>query len=445
MTIRKRIPHLSLAVATATVALGVSVPLHAQVAILAEHDDPSDFDLNSTRTGYFANDRNVSVKNHPHPGYDTIPFRFGSLLVTPSLQASLEYNDNLLASSAVSEKAAVLSLVPTVFLKSDWSRNYLQAYANADIDRYTGHSAENRNQWQLGTRGRFDIDQATSIQAGGSAERKVELRTAATAPATDRPISYNDEAVFLGATKAFNRLRVIGYGNFDNKTYNDATQNGIAIDQKFRNRETLSFNGQAEYALLPGYSLLVTAQVDHRNSTHGTVINPQRDSNGIDIQAGASFDIGGLATGSLTAGYIRRKYDNPFYGNVSDPTFAANIEYYATPLITVRLAAGRTVEDSTVGGAGGFLATTVAAHADYEFQRNVIFTAGGGLGFDNFKGIDRRDDRRNADASVRWLLNRALEVGVRYNLENQASSGLQPGRRFTVNRIGVSLTYRGNQ
>jgi hypothetical protein len=428
---------------SAVAAVSVAGSAHAQAAIASLNYDTTGYDLYSTRTGNFAQDRNVSVLSRPRPGYDPVPYRIGTFVVSPSLTAEMDYDSNLLASNKVKESSGVATLTPAFIARSDWSRNYFQLLGNAQIERHTSYSQENRTMWQIAPQGRVDVDQSFSFQAGGSAQRRVEPRTATTAPITDRPIKYDEDNAFVGATKDFNRLRLVGFGTFQNLNYQNNTQNGVFSDQNYRNRQTVAFNGQAEYTFSPGYELLLTTIIDDRNSTHGTPTQPERDSKGVDVQAGTLFDIGGIASGTATVGYYSRNYSGSFYKDFSGVTFAAGIQYYATPLMTIRFNAVRSVEDSTVTNSSGYLTSAVNLHADYEYARNVVFTVGGGYDHNQFKGIDREDNRFNADALARWILNRAIEVGAKYNYQNQTSKGVNEGRTFNDHRIGLYLTYRG--
>jgi len=280
--------------------VGAAGPVHAQAAIASLNYDTTGYDLYATRTGNFAQDRNVSVLSRPRPGYDPVPYRIGTFVVSPAITAEMDYDSNLLASNRVKESSGVATISPAFIARSDWSRNYFQLLGNAQIERHTSYTQENRTMWQIAPQGRLDVDQSFSFQAGGSAQRRVEPRTATTAPVTDRPIKYDEDNAFFGATKDFNRLRLLAFGTFQNLNYQNNTLNSAFSEQNYRNRQTVAFNGQAEYSFSPGYELLLTAIIDNRNSTHGTPTQPERDSKGIDVQAGTLFDIGGIASGTAT-------------------------------------------------------------------------------------------------------------------------------------------------
>lgn len=242
----------TLKLAAGGVVLSAATPALAQTAVLSLNNDTTGFDVNSTRTGVFVQDRNVSVLGRPHPGYDPVPYQFGSFLVSPSVTGTLDYNDNLLASPRLVRSSAIGTIAPLVVAQSNWSSSYLEGIADANIEKHTSHSEEDRNQWLFGTRGRYDVDSSTSIQAGATAERRAEPRTASTAPVTDHPIAYNRYTTYLGGTKDFNRFRIEGFGKFQRLSYFNDTSDGIPVDQHFRNRSNVSFNGQAEYSLAPG-------------------------------------------------------------------------------------------------------------------------------------------------------------------------------------------------
>ena len=47
------------------------------------------------QTDYFARDRNVSVKDRPHPEYEALGVRWGSFHAYPKVQADVGYDSNI--------------------------------------------------------------------------------------------------------------------------------------------------------------------------------------------------------------------------------------------------------------------------------------------------------------------------------------------------------------
>ncbi len=393
----------------------------------------------------FARDRNVSVRQRPHPEYDAQGLRAGAFMAYPQVIVSGEYNDNIYATPADEVDDIIWRVKPSIDLRSTWSRHELTAFARGSINRYSDFKTEDNEEYGFGASGRLDVVRGTNITAGGDYNRITEPRTSANnATGSVAPIQYYLTQFNIAGQREYNRLRLGLRGDYRKFDYRDGkTTTGTAVEQDDRDREITSLLGRADYALSPATAFFVQGTVNKREyRLAGTPTRPVRDSDGYEILAGANFEAGNLIRGEIGAGYLSQNFDEAIYGKVDGFGGRAQLEWFPTQLTTVTMTAARSVEDSGIIGSSGFLSNNYSAQVDHELLRNVIVTGLVRYGDDDYEGIDRNDKRFNAGVSATYLMNRRLGVNVGYTYLDQESKGLNGGQNFKVNLFQIGLTGR---
>lgn len=400
------------------------------------------FDPNLNREGEFARDRNISVRQRPHPEYATPPNQFGALIVAPAITAVAETSDNIYATDDDEVSDVIGHLIPSLTVRTNWSRHSVLAFARADVMRYADNGNSDATTWVVGSNGRFDVRRGSAVQVGASYGESVEPRTSAsTPPEADAPQKYEQARAFIGGTYTFNRLRVFGQGAYEGLRFDDLSIAGVSFSRSYRDRDVFTLQGRGEYALTPSTSLFGQVVMNTREAVGSTPGVTPRDSTGVEGVVGVNFEIG-LFRSELALGYLDQNYDAAQFEDVSGGSVHAKLEYFPTNLITLSLTADRSVEDSALLGAAGYLHDTVAARADYELLRNLILSGQVSYGSDDYRGLDRTDKDVTATLSASLLINRSMAAVVGYQYQKQDSSGDDAGRDFNINRFTAGLTYR---
>jgi hypothetical protein len=424
----------ALALLAAVSGLAVALPAMAQEA---------QFDFGASREGLFVRNRTVSVRERPHPEYAPVPKKAGAFIVAPVLTGLLEYNDNIFATSSNEQSDVIMHLLPSVTVRSDWSRNAAALFARADVAGYADNDSENTTTWIAGGVGRYDVKRGASLQSGASYASQIESRTSSgSLTGADGPQEYEEGKAFVGGTYTFNRLRVLGQLNYSGLRFDNIKVGGLSVDRSFRDRDALALQGRAEYGLTPATALFFDLTGNKRESTGSTVGIVNRNSEGVEALVGANFDLGGLARGEASIGYLKQNYEGALYSDVKGASVHAKLDYFPTQLLTLSLTVDRSVEDAAIINSSGYLATSVQMRADYELLRNLILSGTFNYGNDDFKGIDRTDKRATAGVTANWLLNRSLAAVFSYQFADQNSSGANQGRDYTSNRLAVGLSHR---
>lgn len=420
---------------TAAALVGVLAPnlAHAQVAA---------FDESAYREGLFSRQRNVSVRQRPRPEYSRLPKALGGFLVSPSVTAEGEYNDNIYATETDAVDDKILRVQPSVTARSNWGRHALNGFARANVAEYLDNDQESATDWIFGGTGRYDVVRGGGLQAGASYEKTTESRTSSGSRSDlAGPNRFEAARVFVGASRGFSRLRLSAQGNYRSQRFDDNRERdtGAVVSQAFRDRDIYVAAGRAEYAISPDSSVFFTASANKRNGAGDQAA--QRDSDGYDVAVGMNFDLGGLARGEVSVGYLDQNYD-PQFSSVNGLSARGQVEYFPTQLITITGTLERGVEDSPVAEAAGYLATSSLLQVDYEMLRNFIVTASASYGNDDYAGIDRRDKRWGAALAGNYLVSRTIGLTARFQHYDQESTGLDAGRTYNVNSLALGLTYR---
>ncbi|MFC3069212.1 outer membrane beta-barrel protein [Phenylobacterium soli] len=400
-------------------------------------------------TGYsnFQRDRNISVRQRPHPGYEALGLREGAFMVWPKLNTTVEYNSNVFAQDSNAQSDTVWHIAPELDISSNWSRHELDAWARATINRYSDFSSENTNDVEVGTQGRLDVMRNAQINAGADYIRATEPRTAPTSQGLAHPTQYDLTTAYLSGAREFNRLRLSGRLDAQNFIYLNRSGNPQQHD---RDHALYIATERADYAISPDTAWFVQVSENKRDyrlaATPGVLVTypffENRDSKGVQVLTGANFEISALMRGEIGIGYMKQDYDNPRFNKISGLGANAQLEWFPTQLTTVTFTGSRTIEDAGILGASGYLSTNVGAQVDHELLRNVVLSANASYGNDDYRGADRKDKRYAAGVSATYLFNRAVGVTVGYNHFKQDSSGANGSGNFNVDKVGATLTLQ---
>lgn len=403
----------------------------------------------------FRRDGTVTVMQRPREGYEARGMRVGTLLVFPKVTIAAEHSDNILASSINEKSDTIWRVQPEVSVNSDWSRHQLTVFARTSINRYQDNQAENTTDWGLGAAGRLDVTRATQVNGRLDYTRGTEPRSSPNAqilpPGTD-PVQYDVLAVGLVARHEFNRLLVTGRLDSQKFEYDSPqTASGTIIDQSYRDRTVTVVGARLDYALSPATAMFADVSTNLRDVNRGTAASAiERSSDGYQALVGVNFEITALMRGDIGVGYMRQKFDNPNTKDLEGFSTSAQVAWLPTQLTTVTLNASRTIEDSAVPDAPGYLSTNLRGRVDHELLRNVILTGQVGYGKDEYSQLvqsgaalaQAREDRRiSAGVGATYLINRTLGVSATYNyLDQETRKGV--GSNFKENRVAATLTVQ---
>lgn len=413
-------------------AAGAALVFAAGVSTLATAQEVSNF----------KRDRNVSVRQRPHEGFEPLGLSMGAFRAWPRLTVTAEHNDNIYATSTNEVDDMIWRIQPELSVTSNWSRHAVNAFARGTFERYQDFSDENFEDYAIGLGGRIDVSRGGEVTFAVDTSELTEPRTSPGSP-TDAvaPTEYYLSTAQVGFANEFNRARISGSLRRQSYDYDDGRRgNGTNIDQDYRDRKVTELTGRFDYAVSPDTALFV--EVVGNTREYDTTAGLNRDSDGVTVLAGANFELSALTRGEIAVGYLNQDYDAAALEELDGFAARAQVEWFVTPLTTVTLNATRNVQDSPVNGAAGFISTGFGGQVDHEVMPNLILTAQAGFTNDDYQNIAREDDRVNWSVSGTYLLNRNVGVTVGYSALDLDTKNDPGNTGHTVNKFGASLTLQ---
>ena len=391
--------------------------------------------------------RNVSVLERERKDYDALGVHVGSFSVFPKLDARLVYSSNVFADETNEQSDQYLAFNPNVEARSNWSRHQLQADVGLRLRRYADNTGEDQDGWYARTTGRLDIFGSSYATAMVEAERLYEERGSSDFPGgAAEPLPIDAVGFNLRGVGQFSRMRLSVGGayrelDFDNVplVFNPTFPLLTILDTSGRDREITTLDTKAEWAVSPDTAVFGQVQYIQTNYRRDAAPFQNRDSEETGVTVGANFDLSALIRGEIGAGYLRRSYDDPAFGDVSGLSFQGVVEYFPTQMTTLTLNVRRSVEDSVLVGTSGYFLTGAGLRVDHEFRRNILLNAVVDYEDQSFDSIDRSDQITSFSAGGTYLLNRTVGLNANIGYVNHDSSGLARYRSFDETRASIGI------
>lgn len=393
----------------------------------------------------FARDRNIAVTERIPPEYEPRGLRWGVFDVAPSVDIDVDSNDNIYYAPVNEVSDTYSAITPRVRITSDWGRHQLAASLRSTFMNYADNDNLNTTSWEAALSGRLDIHGRSNLFAGINYSDAFEAlydpsaQTIATNLA--KPIEYKATVANAGFVAEGNRLRFVGQATLTDLKYENAiTLGGVVIPQGNRDLTQVNYSARADYALSPDTAIYAIWVGNTRNYDDQAV---NRDSDGYDAAIGASFDLTNLIRGEAQIGYQQQTYDNPLFPKVDGVSFAANVQYFPTQLLTVWADTARTIQETPQIGASSYTSTASRIGADYELLRTLVLSASYGYTTDEYNGVDRTDDRTNLWLGAKYLVNRHVVIrgGYTHSENKSKGNGAIPGFKDNALRVSLGLQY----
>jgi len=386
-----------------------------------------------------------NVADRAHPEYDPVPIAVGAFTLLPTATVRLEATDNYRASNNNRQSDVYVTVRPAATLRSNWARHKLSVDGFYEQRIHFKLSDENSNSLGTTVRGLYDISRQTQLSADFSARSEVESRSAlGSFRGSTEPVRFSSLRASLGVAQSFNDLQLTGRGSIDKINFSDAKITGGEIDQDFRDFERLTVGGNARYSLRNGIGVIGGLQYDKtrydfgRGSpgfVSGTTLD--RESSGFSAQAGVSLELTRLIFGTIQAGYLSRRYQDPLLRDFNGLSFSADVLWNPTPLTSVSLRGARSIEESASTTFSGNTRTDFNVRVDHELYRYVLIS--GDLDYSHFRanGPGPRGNEYGATAAARYLIDRRFTLTG--SLRHARRTSNLAGLRFNATSGSIGL------
>lgn len=384
---------------------------------------------------------------------------------------------------------------PQIGVVSDWASNKLQFDASARIYRYAQLTRENRVEYRVNTLGQIDFGEKHNLTFVAGVDRRAEvpgvngtavLNYFGFGPSMHTTVMATGDANFtfgrvqaqLGLSlsrdyyddlelRTADLLSPAGltalngnYGEFLDllrtagiTTSAVSTASGrIAFSQAFREDQATQVTANAAYLLTPDTQVYLQSTYQYLQQLHvpaGQAVHPF-DSDTFGFLVGMAKSIGGLIVFQGGIGWQFHRYGDSYYQNTSRLNLQGAVDWYPTPLLSLRATAGQAYQGSAVYGVGDISVRVVTLRADYEILPNVEAWMLLSSEWDRYP-IGAANAARLSGATytmqsgnfeVDYQANRLLGFGVNFGFHRRLSQDPVVLGPFAAWRAGVTVTFR---
>lgn len=379
---------------------------------------------------------------NPDDPYAPLGVRVGNVLFFPVLQQGVGYDTNPDQVSPGRKPSAVLRTDGELAFRSDWSAHELSGELRGGYSDFTDNRSANRPDGVGAVRLRLDADRDLKFDAEGH-----YLVTSQRAGSPDLNAAVRERPLVLaygglaGVTQNFNRFQIRVAALVDRQEFENATLvGGSVLRQDDRNANQVGLRLRTGYELTPGLMPFVDTLIDTR--VHDFTVDQagyRRNSDGIAIKAGSTFELSRLVTGEIAGGILHREYADRRLRDLNGPVIDAAVLWAATPLTSVRVSAGTSVTETDVVGASGILSQRGGLEITHDLRRNLRLSLAGSLYTNDYQGIRIVEHGASASARLEYRLTRWLALRGSYTHETLRSTAAGSSYSANVYLVGLRV------
>ena len=369
----------------------------------------------------------IDVANRPRPEWDPAGIGVGGFRVFPSVELGIANDDNIYRLREAPTQDNVRALRPRVFGVSRWSRHEITLDAGLDASSFEDSDDEDVRNWFVGAGGRLDLARDTWLRAGLNLRELHEERGDPESPATAlRPVSRRMSGFEVEASRRINRLTLGLEGRYTGIAFDDTVDSvtGRALVQNDRDRSEREVSARFGWKAASNNEFYLRAtRYSRRYDRPQGEDRYLRDSDGTEAVLGSQVELGAVLAVELFAGYRSQSYDrDERLPDVDGLGYGGVLTWNLTPLTTVRGMARRTVNESALRRASGYLSSTWEIGLDHELRRNLLIGADVGITSNSYEGIEREDDIVIGTVRFSWKLNRKVHADFGYRMQRRDST-----------------------
>lgn len=386
---------------------------------------------------YFVRNRFQDVANRYQEGYNPLAVRLGAFEALPSLLLSARATDNLFLDDQNDVSDIGFAAEPSVTVQSIWSRHKVGFDARV---RHTEYIDSGNESATIGGARAFGIVDVTSNLAfGGSVSyrnnREPRVSFGGVLGAAER-VESNRAGAEVNALYQRNRIKLssrLSYTDFD---FDDVELvDGTLADQDFRDFSESRGAVRGDYAVTRDWAVVGEVEYIDRQNNGANATLVDRSISGVAFRVGANFELPQQIRGDVLVGYQTFNSENPLQSDINGVAVRANVRWFPTELTTLRLTAGRDVEDAGAVNASSVVVTRVEGQANHEFRRNFVAYARAGYRDFNFESNPLSEEEFNLGVGGTWKVNDNAHISLGYDY-NDRSSTIQP---FSENSVLLAL------
>ncbi|MFO0388997.1 MAG: outer membrane beta-barrel protein [Alphaproteobacteria bacterium] len=372
---------------------------------------------------------------------DTLPqgIRLGGLMVSPGIEVSSTYDDNIFRTTTGEKSDLITSVKPAIGIQSNWDRHALFFGAEGEFGFYKNYTSENFEDYGVMLSGQYDITDDTYVILALSQANRHIGRGSLLDPNASTPTEYEVTRQQFRFVRELGVLQVELDGQNEDVRLSDVTASGVP-NSSLAERDNQKIGGQIKFEYMPGNSLF--ARYTYANTDYALSGGASRNAQGYDIKSGMEIDLNRGIKASLFGTYINRQYETES-PDTSRIYPGATLSYDITKLTTLTGLLETDFNETTVSGVAGVLRTQRRlglAQQFTELLRAEIYT---GLNDYNYVGgtgsINRETDLKFAGVTTQYKATEHLGIKATYDWQERSSPIASD--EYRDNRASLSLIY----
>lgn len=362
---------------------------------------------------------------------------FGSFKLLPKINFDLRADSNIYDQQDGKRSDEIAVVRPAFTIDSDFARHSVRLDAAAEGRRYFKTPEENSNQWMVAGSGRLDFANRYELSGKVGVAGRIERRgTFGDQFRTDSPVSYRDVTAEANLSRSGRTIEwQVGVDTHDLK-YRDASEGGVRVDQGFRDVRTSAANLRVEYR---GFSRLgLFAQTSGNKLDYAR--DKGRNSTGYSVLGGATYRVTDLVKVEAGIGYMQQNVRDRQFGRYKGVDYHASVDWTPRSRVRFELEAARNVQRSPLEEGGAVLQSTLTARSAVAVGSRTLVGVEGGFLRNSYEGVNRREQRVFAEATVRHFVTRGVVAFAAASARQQRGSGIGP-REYRGATIRMGVTF----
>jgi len=406
----RRVPAAALALLAALAAVSVELVAQAQ-----EGEGP------------------LAVFDRPRSGYDPKGFDLGGFRLFPRAAVSETFDDNVFADDDGEKQDLITSVSAALLAESEWSRHELSLDARLRYQHFLDNDDQDRTEVFIRPSLRLDLAERSEAKLTAEYSRRVVGRDDPEDAGKEDPTEFNR---FFSRAEAIGRANRLFFGINGQVRRDDYVSTG----DNDRDRTVFRFGLPLGYEVSAKTDVVLEPFFQWRDFDELDSTGADRDARAAGATIGLDTELTSLLHLNFDVGFIANDFEDSRFDNTVDLIFEGEAVWYATAMTTVKAGASRRDISTSQAGSSSKTQSSFGVEVQHELQRNVLLGAEARYINDDFREIDRNDDRVLLGLGAEYLLNNHVSVAADYRYEQRWSD--EASEDFSRNLITLGLRTR---
>lgn len=375
----------------------------------------------------------LAVFDRPRSSYDAKGFDLGGFRLFPRAGVSETYDDNVFADDDGTKQDLITSVSAALLAESEWSRHALSLDARLRYQHFLDNGDQDRTEVFIRPVLRLDLAERSEAKLAAEYSRRVVGRDDPEDAGKEDPTEFN---------RFFSRAEVIGRANrlFFGVNGQVRRDDYVSSGDDDRDRTVVRFGLPVGYEVSAKTDVVLEPFFRWRDFDELDSTGADRDARAAGATIGLDSEITDLVHLNLDIGFIANDFEDSDFDNTVDLIFEGEAIWYATAMTTVKADASRRDISTSQAGASSKTQSGFGVEVQHELRRNVLLGAEARYINDDFREIDRNDDRAVFGLGAEYLLNNHVSVAADYRYEQRWSD--EASEDFSRNLITLGLRTR---